>query len=63
MTRQSIHHHYDQLTENEQYALDQAFDDMINTISRQFDIPMIGDDRTERAVDAVAKAIIQSREQ
>lgn len=61
--RQSIHHHYDQLTAAERDWVDGIFAEIIATpLGQEGRPPLAGDDRTERAVDALARAVIESRE-
>lgn len=59
-----IHHHYNQLTAKEREAVDTCFNRQMGAIWFILDthgIPAIGDDRCERAVDAIARWIIESR--
>jgi hypothetical protein len=58
--RQAIHHHYDQLTDREKFFVDKVFDlAFIEAGDRKVDL--VGDDRVERAVDALARAVLESR--
>lgn len=63
--RQNLHHHYNQLTEEERTAVDQVFNRHTGAIWAHFDhlehISLAGDDRCERVVDAVARWVIESR--
>lgn len=58
--RQSIHHNYSQLTEAETAFVDEIFRE-VHTVASLQGIPLAGDDRVERAVDALARAVIESR--
>jgi len=58
--RHSIHHHYEQLTDDERKFVDDALSDM-HPLARQHAVPLVGDDRVERVVDALARAVIESR--
>jgi hypothetical protein len=60
--RQAIHHHYDQLTTNERNFIDAVFDKGFYELAADLCVPLAGDDRVERAVDALARAVIESRE-
>ena len=55
-----MHRHYDKLTAAERKLVDDVFSDAYQT-ARQYRIPLAGDDRAERAVDALARAVIESR--
>jgi hypothetical protein len=57
----AIHLFYDQLTQDERAALDDAFRDMMRALSSGGVARIIGDDRAERAINACARAIIESR--
>lgn len=59
--RQSIHHHYDQLTPKERAFVDVTFDRALYQNAQVYEVPLAGDDRVERAVDALARAVIESR--
>jgi FixJ family two-component response regulator len=60
--RQSIHHHYEQLTKVERYFVDTIFDGKVMyEMAAELGIPLKGDDTVERAVDALARAVIESR--
>ena len=60
--RQSIHHHYEQLAEKERAFVDAIFDGKaMYELAQQHGVPLAGDDRVERAVEALAKAVIESR--
>ena len=62
--RQPIHHSYDQLTEHERNWVDDVFAEIM-----AMDVgtregarpPLTGNDVIERAVDALARAVIESR--
>jgi hypothetical protein len=58
--QQGIHHHYERLTGQETEFVDAVFSDIYQT-ARQYAVPLAGDDRLERAVDALARAVIESR--
>lgn len=58
--RQAIHYHYDQLTERERECVDIVFE-RVHYIAENCAVPLAGDDRVERAVDAMARAVIESR--
>jgi hypothetical protein len=61
--RQPVHHHYEQLTERERGFVDTIFDGKtLYELASKMGIPLAGDDRVERAVDALARAVIESRE-
>jgi hypothetical protein len=60
--RQSIHHHYEQLTDVERLFVDTVFDGKVMyELAANAGIPLKGDDTVERAVDALARAVIESR--
>ena len=60
--RQAIHHHYSQLTEHEREFVDRMFDGKhMYELANEMGIILANDDRIERAVDALARAIIESR--
>ena len=60
--RQSIYAHYSQLTLNEVNFVDAVFDGKaMFELAQTYGIPLAGDDRIERAVDALARAVIESR--
>lgn len=58
--RQSIHHHYNQLTKAEANYVDEFFREAY-PFAKQLSIAIAGDDRMERAVDAFARMVIESR--
>jgi len=58
--RQAIHHYYDQLTVKERRFVDDAMNEVFSVANQRF-IPLAGDDRVERAADALARAVIESR--
>ena len=61
--RQAIHHYYDQLADHERAFVDMIFDGkMLFTEADRAGIRLVGDDRVERAVDALARAGIECRE-
>lgn len=62
--RQDIHFHYDQLTQMERDFVDQTFRDIFKEIQdyRMHGVRLIGDDKCERAIDALARALIESRD-
>jgi hypothetical protein len=55
-----IHHHYDQLTPREKIAVDCAFGAALGVL-RAERVLFAGDDRAERAIDALARMVIESR--
>lgn len=60
--RQSIHHYYNQLNANETSFVDEVFSTAnLWSIAKAHNIPLNGDDTVERAVDALARAVIESR--
>lgn len=62
--RQNIHHYYEQLTNREREFVDDVFSgfgDGIYAKAKAHDVPFAGDDRVERAVDALARAVMESR--
>lgn len=60
--RQSVHHHYEQLTDAERKLVDIIFDGkVLYETAQSLGVPLAGDDRVERAADALARAIIESR--
>lgn len=65
--RVGIHHHYDQLLPHEKNFVDQTFrliyahQANVRKDQGAFAPPLASDDRAERAVDAVAKWVIESR--
>jgi hypothetical protein len=60
--RQAIHHHYDQLTVKERRFVDDAMNEVFSVAKQRF-VPLAGDDRAERAADALARAVIESRKE
>ena len=58
--RKSIHHHYVQLTEVECEFVDHVFMDVFKCAD-DHGVPLAGNDILERAVDALARAVIESR--
>lgn len=59
--RLSIHHYYDQLNEQELTFVDLVFERVIQEAAHKYSVPLAGDGRLERAVDALARAVIESR--
>ena len=66
--RQAIHHHYEQLTADETRWVDDVFAEIMASEQSAGEWafpgtrpPLAGDDRVERAVDALARAVIESR--
>lgn len=60
--RQPIHYHYDQLTDEERAFVDEMFTPRrMYFLAKAHKIDLAGDDRIERAVDALARAVIESR--
>ena len=59
--RPSIHHYYDQLNAQEIKFVDLVFERVIYEANYKHGVPLAGDDRVERAVDALARAVIESR--
>lgn len=55
-----LHQHYDQLTEDERAFVDASFAEIFNDAKLE-GIPLNGADPAERAVDALAKLILDSR--
>ena len=58
--RPNIHHHYEQLTDEERDACDKAAQCVMDVL-RMACVPRAGDDRAERMVDGIARLIIESR--
>lgn len=58
--RQSIHHHYERLSETELRFVDEMFRE-VHQMAAIYGVPLVGDDRVERAVDALARAVLESR--
>jgi len=56
----NIHHHYDQLTEKERSFVDEVFSDAYPK-ARAYGVNLTNCDDAERAVDAFARFVIQSR--
>jgi hypothetical protein len=57
----AIHHHYDQLTKRERDIVDWFFRSDNFKQAEHYGVPLAGDDRIERVVDAMARAVIESR--
>ena len=58
--RPNIHHHYEQLTDEEREACDDAARGVLGSL-RDSGIEAAKDDRAERMVDGIARLIIESR--
>lgn len=58
-----LHHHYDQLTDQERGFVDRVCGRDTFKLALEFNIVLRGDDTAERAVDAVARWVIESRDQ
>ncbi len=59
----SIHKHYDTLLNHELAFVDHVFDaNELYLQARLYGVPLAGDDRIERAVEALARAVIESRD-
>ena len=58
--RQGIHHHYEQLNNEETDFVDWVFAD-VHDKAREAGVPLAENDILERAVDALARAVIESR--
>ena len=58
--RTNIHRNYDLLTNNERNFVDDCFRRVFKAAST-FNVRIVGDDRIERAVDALALAVLESR--
>lgn len=57
-----MHTYYSQLTDNERKFVDSLFSRQgAFGLAAAFDVPLAGDDRIERAVDAMARVVIESR--
>lgn len=57
-----IHFYFDQLTEDEQNVIGEAYDAMHKVLlSHNSNMFIVGDDTAERVVDAIAKGIIETR--
>lgn len=56
----SLHHYYDQLTDDEREAVDEAYSELAEDLA-ECGAPIAGDDRAERVVDAIARGVIESR--
>lgn len=56
----SIHKDYNKLTPTEKAVVDDTFR-AVYTIAKDHGVPLAGDDRVERAVEALATAVIESR--
>lgn len=60
--RQSIHHHYALLSRAETAFVDEVFSAAnLWSLAKSHNVPLNGDDTIERAVDALARAVIESR--
>jgi len=59
-----IHHHYDQLTDKEREFVDTVFDGKhMYELADRLELRLANDDRIERAVDGLARAVIESRKE
>ncbi len=59
-----IHANYSQLLDHEREFVDHVFNHReIYATANLYNVPLAGDDRIERAVDALARAVIESRRQ
>ena len=56
----NLHEHYDQLTANEKRFVDHQVKETM-AVAKHADVPLAGDDRCERAADALARWVIESR--
>jgi len=60
--RQTPHYFYDQLTDRERELCERVFDGKhMYEAAARLHVPLAGDDRIAYAIDAFARAIIQSR--
>ena len=60
--RQTPNHFYDQLTDREREFVERVFDGkFLHETADRLRVPLAGDDRIAYAIDAFARAIIQSR--
>jgi hypothetical protein len=59
--RQTIHHHFNQLTEAEQNKIGDAFYAMMRVLSPA-GLHIANADTAERVVDAIARGILETRE-
>lgn len=57
----SIHKHYLALSEKDRAFVDEAFERIMD-IAVERGISLMADDRIERAVEALARAVVESRE-
>lgn len=57
----NIHENYDQLTSREKSFVDETFSVLLFARASKNSIPLHDDDTSERAVDAFAKWVIESR--
>ncbi len=55
-----LHQHYDQLTDRERDFVDEVFSDAYPT-ARAYGVNLSKTDHAERAVDALARCVIESR--
>lgn len=54
-----LHEHYDKLTITEHQFVDEAFQQLV-LLARSYGITLAKDDRAERAVDALARMVLES---
>ena len=57
-----LHKHYDQLDAEDHAVIDNVFRGLFNTYKEVRGISLMGNDRCEEAVDAVAKWILLSKQ-
>jgi hypothetical protein len=55
-----LHEYYQQLTRKEKQLVDDSFVATFKLFNRER-VPLVGNDHVERAVDALSKAVIESR--
>jgi len=60
MAPRMIHFHYNKLTPSERVFVDAAFVEVF-ALAKANGVKLVGDDRVERAVDALAQAVLESR--
>jgi hypothetical protein len=61
LSMRKLHQHYDQLTDTERHFVDFTFGHEMYRFAAAHGIIMANDERIERAVDAFARAVIESR--
>lgn len=59
--RLPIHFYYDRLRNPERNFVDEVFRAAFRIVSTYDGVRLVGDDKTERAVDALSRAVIESR--